>query len=692
MKKLLSFVLAFCLFLTVLPLYATAETMTGICGNNLSYTLDLNTKTLTITGTGSMDDFGQNGEPVLHPAGANAWNNYHDQIETIHIGEGVTTIGNQAFYRFSALTRVELPESLTQIGCSAFYGCVKLAEIQLPTNLQQLATGAFDHCESLNTLTLPAALTSFSPLSVTGCANLATFAVAEGNTAFAAQNGVLFSKDGNVLVCYPQGKVGNSYVVPNEVKEIGDRAFESAKIKQISMPDSVTKLGCGAFVSSGLTEFTVPKTISSVPESLLSGCASLKKVTLHEGVTVIGPSAFSECAALTEIGLPAGLQRIGYYAFMGCTALRNVSLPEGLSALEYSAFSSSGISTLTIPASITVLDNDLLSGCVNLTEVKLHDGITSLGYGLFYGCTALEHISLPESVTEIKPTCFAGSGLKEFTFPKGVTRVENQLFENCTALKTVDCSGIERVCLDAFRNCAALETITFGSSLVEISDGAFDGCKALREVYYNADGNHWRSVTVSTVRNDSLLVAMLHTTDGTTMSFIDVDPNAYYAAPVTWAVENGVTNGTEPGKFSPDATCTRAQVVTFLWRAKGCPEPTKTDNQFKDIKETDYFYKAVLWAVENEVTNGVAADYFAPNADCTRGQVVTFQWRAEGKPNPTKTDNQFKDVKEGDFYYNAVLWAVEKEITNGTAANAFSPLATCTRGQIVTFLYRDLAK
>lgn len=174
--------------------------------------------------------------------------------------------------------------------------------------------------------------------------------------------------------------------------------------------------------------------------------------------------------------------------------------------------------------------------------------------------------------------------------------------------------------------------------------------------------------------------------------FTDVKDTDYFYDAVLWAVKNEVTNGTSATTFSPADTCTRAQVVTFLWRAKGCPEPTLTENPFKDVKETDYFYKAVLWAVEKEITNGTAADTFSPDAGCTRGQVVTFLWRAEGKPAPEKTENPFKDVKEGEFYYDAVLWAVEKEITKGTADDAFSPAETCTRGQIVTFLYRDLAK
>lgn len=170
--------------------------------------------------------------------------------------------------------------------------------------------------------------------------------------------------------------------------------------------------------------------------------------------------------------------------------------------------------------------------------------------------------------------------------------------------------------------------------------------------------------------------------------FKDVQVKEYYAEPVLWAVGKGITNGTAKDTFSPNNECTRGQIVTFLWRAAGMPEPTRTGNPFVDVKSDQYYYKAVLWAVEKGITTGTSANTFSPDAACTRGQVVTFMWRAKGKPTAT-ADNSFKDVQAGAYYYDAVLWAVKNGITNGTAPGAFSPDATCTRGQIVTFLYRD---
>ena len=169
--------------------------------------------------------------------------------------------------------------------------------------------------------------------------------------------------------------------------------------------------------------------------------------------------------------------------------------------------------------------------------------------------------------------------------------------------------------------------------------------------------------------------------------FADVQKNEFFYESVLWAVENGITNGISDTHFGPYMYCSRGQVVTFLWRAAGSPEPVSAVNPFADVKETDFFYKAVLWAVENGITNGLTADTFGPNALCNRAQVVTFLWRANGSV-VCDAENPFEDVAADAFYHDAVIWAVENGITTGVAANAFDPNGTCNRAHVVTFLYR----
>ena len=167
--------------------------------------------------------------------------------------------------------------------------------------------------------------------------------------------------------------------------------------------------------------------------------------------------------------------------------------------------------------------------------------------------------------------------------------------------------------------------------------------------------------------------------------FYDVPNNAYFYEAVKWAVKNGITTGVGDNLFAPEQPCTRAQIVTFLWRAAGSPEPKSTVS-FADVPAGSYYAKAVAWAVENGITLGTGDGTFSPDATCTRAQSVTFLYRALGTA-PT-TVNGFTDVAAGDFYAEAVAWAVENGVTNGTSASTFSPNAGCTRAQIVTFLFR----
>lgn len=174
-----------------------------------------------------------------------------------------------------------------------------------------------------------------------------------------------------------------------------------------------------------------------------------------------------------------------------------------------------------------------------------------------------------------------------------------------------------------------------------------------------------------------------------TNPFVDVAEGTYYYDPVLWAVANGITSGVDATHFDPNGTCTRAHAVTFLWRAAGQPEPKTTQMPFKDVKAGSYYEKAVLWAVENKITNGTSTTTFSPDKNCTRAQIVTFLWRSEGEPYASDSNNPFTDIAS-DYYMDAVFWAVKEGITNGTTPTTFSPNDRCNRAQIVTFIYRAM--
>ena len=247
-------------------------------------------------------------------------------------------------------------------------------------------------------------------------------------------------------------------------------------------------------------------------------------------------------------------------------------------------------------------------------------------------------------------------------------------------------------CHKVFKDAAGTKETTVAAMTIEKLGHSFTNYVYNNDAKVGVDGTE-----TATCDRDGCDATDTRIAEGTalpapTVTFIDVPSGAYYAPAVNWAVANNITAGTTPTTFSPEATCIRAQVVAFLWRAAGSPEPETTNNPFTDVKTSDYFYKAVLWASENGIVYGTSSTTFRPNQGCTRGQVAAFLWRAKGRPEPTTGNNPFTDVKASEYYAKAVIWAAENKIVYGTTTTKVSPEQSCTRAQIVTFLYRTYGK
>ena len=202
-----------------------------------------------------------------------------------------------------------------------------------------------------------------------------------------------------------------------------------------------------------------------------------------------------------------------------------------------------------------------------------------------------------------------------------------------------------------------------------------------------------RTIYVGNASDNLILEEKVDVKAAEPFRFDDVqNEKSFYYNAVYWAynAEPQITNGITPTTFEPDTGCTRGQVVTFLWRAAGCPDPAKTETPFTDVGPKAFYAKAVAWAVEKGITKGMSDTTFEPNTTCTRGQIVTFLYRFKESPEPKSTDTGFTDVGEKAFYAKAVAWAVENKVTNGMTPTTFGPNETCTRGQVVTFLYRAM--
>jgi len=266
----------------------------------------------------------------------------------------------------------------------------------------------------------------------------------------------------------------------------------------------------------------------------------------------------------------------------------------------------------------------------------------------------------------------------------------------------IDGCPVNTIAAGAFSDSTYVKTVNLPDTVTTVETGAFS--EYITVVYsYNNEEYTTRvegasedepQVTVVGEGADSIEVTIegdtVQQADVSLVDFSDVYPGDYYYAAVTWAVSKNITKGTTAATFSPNATCTRGQIVTFLWRTAGCPS-VKSGNPFKDVKSSDYCYQAVLWAAKNNITGGTGANTFSPNATCTRGQIVTFLWRYLGSQS-AGTTVRFTDVKLSAYYAKAVAWAYKNDITGGTSADTFSPDGGCTRAQAVTFLYRAVGK
>ncbi len=326
----------------------------------------------------------------------------------------------------------------------------------------------------------------------------------------------------------------------------------------------------------------------------------------------------------------------------------------------------------------------------------------------------LAYVKLPHKLSRISDYLFKSCYLlEEVVLPKAVTLIGEGAFQECRHLRKINLpEGLTKIEGHAFNFCKRMESIVIPSTVESIGNEAFMDCIALKDVYFKGDapviGSHpfhayygFANVAELHVIPDLTLYYPAYCsgwwdpewngypTQSWTGTFVDVEPFSYYEQAVHWAVERGITNGTGELTFSPNEDCTRGQIVTFLWRAVGCPEPGSVENPFKDIRPKDYYYKAVLWAVGEGITKGMTKDTFAPNETCTRAQVVTFLWRADGKLDYyADWETDFADVPDNSYYTKAVAWAYGSGITEDVGKGLFAPDAQCTRAQIVTFLYR----
>ena len=457
----------------------------------------------------------------------------------------------------------------------------------------------------------------------------------------------------------------------------------------------------------------------------------IKSVVVESGVLNVGARSFYHCDKLTSVTLSESVDGIGNSAFEGCTSLRSIDLPDSLDYICDSLFKGcTALESVVIPEKVIDIRESAFAGCTNLTEVYFPDGLKDIKSGAFEYCRKLKSVTIPDSVLFPGSSIFARCySLESVKLSANQVGIGNYTFVGCTNLKSLTIgknfsfAGEYAFGLDinglydsvSYGAVPYLNDVYYAGSPAEWTNVEYckENFQLARIHYYDTGSNHKYTDTVypasctSTGRIEHVCTCGIKYTEylcelghefvdnicvrcgasASTDGFTDISSDKYYFDAINWAVGSGITLGTTESTFSPNDVCTRAQIVTFLWRAAGRPVYNDGVLQFVDVPQSAYYYNAVKWAERNNITEGTDSTHFSPNATCTRAQIVTLLMRANRfTDDAPKVD--FVDVTDGSYYYKAVCWAMKYGVTLGTDATHFSPNAGCTRAQVVTFLYR----
>jgi hypothetical protein len=498
---------------------AASSGTSGITGQ-LTWSYD--NGVLTISGTGAMPDY----TAVIDGTHSSSpWDSYRDNITTVNIQDGVTRIGNFAFWNCSSLTSITIPNLVTTIGSGALGGCHRLTSITLPNSVTTIGNSAFSGCRSLTSITIPNSVTSIGdvafadcrsltsitiPNSITtignsafsNCSRLTSITVNSGNTEYASEDGVLFSKSKKAIIAYLGGKTG-AYTIPNSVTTIGQSAFSfCSSLTSITIPNSVTTIGSDAFSTCLiLTSITIGNSVTTIEQNAFSNCSSLRNmvVLITTPPSIQYTAFFNVPLSSATLTVPSGCKGIyestaewrdfgtiveegGSLNTSGTTGTLTWSLANGTLIISGSGAMPDYTSTLSGSTSTTSTPWDSYRS--NITTVNIQNGVTAIGGQAFRGCSRLTSITIPNSVTTIGNYAFYDcSSLTSITIPNLVTTIGEGTFQRCSSLTSITLpNSVTTIGVTAFSSCSSLTSITIPNSVTTIGGSAFGFCSSLTSI------------------------------------------------------------------------------------------------------------------------------------------------------------------------------------------------------------------
>ncbi|MDO4175442.1 MAG: leucine-rich repeat protein [Eubacteriales bacterium] len=524
-----------------------------------------------------------------------------------------------------------------------------------------------------------------------------------------------------------------------------DRADE---IRSVQIQQGVTSIAYYAFFNcDNLTRITIPDSVTTIEGRAFYNCDNLSGVTIPDGVTTIESETFAYCTNLTNITIPDSVTTIEEYAFSNCTSLTNVDIPDSVTTIERGAFSETpwleaqgdfpivnGIllryqgneTDIIIPDSVTTIGGNAFSNCANLTSVKIPDSVTTIDIYAFYYCTNLTDVVISDSVIKIGGWAFHGTPWLE---AKGDFPVVNDIlleYQGDDDDVTIP-DNVSSIAYAAFDHCMSLTRVTIPSSVKSIDDSAFAFCFDLTEIYFEGDApemvsgdNGWGTFycvdavayypkgasgwdeaitkgyggTLIWMEYDPADPKPDQPSKPVSDIFTDITPNAWYTQAIQYVYDKGIMKGMGDATFAPGDSMTRAMVAQIMYAQAGSPA-VSGDMPFSDVPVGRWYYDAILWANQNGVVAGMGNGTFAPNDNITRQEYAAILYRYENSP-AVSGSLDFPDADTvSSWAMEAVLWANQNGIINGTVDNGttkLDPKGTATRAQSAVILMGYLEK